>query len=142
MKLVDVNVLLYAVNEDAPYHREAKAWLEQSLSGSDTLAFTWPVLLAFLRLTTRAAVFPRPLTLADATEIVDSWLAQPCAAILQPGPRHWTILRGLLTPVGTAGNLTSDAHLAAIAIENGAELVSADRDFDRFPMLRWTNPLA
>ncbi len=141
MKLVDANLLLYAVNRDSPFHVQAKAWLEQALSGTEALAFTWPVLLAFLRLSTRAAVFPRPLTLEQALDLIDSWLDQPCATMLHPGPRHWAILRGLLLPIGTAGNLTSDAHLAAIALEHGAELLSTDRDFARFATLRWVNPL-
>lgn len=142
MKLVDVNVLLYAVNADGPHHAEARTWLEQSLSGSETFAFSWLVLLAFLRLSTRVAVFPRPLSLAQAGALIDGWLAQPCAVVVEPTPRHWAILKSLLDEVGTAGNLCSDAHLAALAIEHGAELHSADRDFARFPMLRWVNPLA
>jgi toxin-antitoxin system PIN domain toxin len=142
VKLLDANLLLYAVNEDAPPHTAAKAWLESVLSRSETVAFSWPVLLAFLRLSTRLALFPRPLDADQAIGVVDSWLAQPCAVVLQPGPRHWSILRSLIAGSGTAGNLTSDAHLAALAIENSAELCSTDRDFGRFPALRWTNPLA
>ncbi len=142
MKLVDANLLLYAVNEDAPLHREAKAWLEQALSGTETVAFTWPVLLAFLRLSTRPAVFPHPLELGEALDIVESWLAQPCVTVLQPTQRHLALLRGLLEPVGTAGNLTSDAHLAVIAIEHGAAICSADRDFARFPGVQWIDPLS
>lgn len=142
MKRVDVNVLLYAVNSDGPNHAEARAWLERSLSGTETVAFSWLVLLAFLRLSTRVAVFPQPLSLEQAIALIDGWLAQPCAVVLEPTSRHWGILKSLLTAVGTAGNLSSDAHLAALAIEHGAELCSADRDFARFPMLRWVNPLA
>lgn len=87
-------------------------------------------------------MFPQPLSLKQAVAIIDGWLAQPCAVVVEPTPRHWTILTTLLTAVGTAGNLSSDAHLAALAIEHGAELCSVDRDFARFPMLRWVNPLA
>lgn len=142
MKLVDANVLLYAVNEDAPQHPKARAWLERALSGPEPLGFDWTVLLAFLRLSTRTAVFPRPLTPAQAVDVMSSWLAQPCAEIVDPAERHLEVLGRLLEPLGTAGNLASDAHLAAMAMEYGAELCSCDADFKRFPGLRWTNPLA
>ena len=142
MKLVDANVLLYAVNEDAPQHPKAKAWLENALTGPEPVGFDWTVLLAFLRLSTRSAVFPRPLSVAQATDVVASWLGQPCAEIVDPADRHLDVFRRLLEPLGTAGNLTSDAHLAALALEFGAELCSCDADFARFPGLRWTNPLA
>lgn len=142
MKLVDVNLLLYAVNEDAPHHARARAWLEAQLSGTETTAFAWTVLLAFLRLSTRPLVFPRPLAPEEALAIVRSWLAQPHVAVLDPGERHIETLGRLLAGLGTAGNLTSDAHLAALAIEHGAELCSADSDFARFPGLRWLNPVA
>ena len=142
MKIVDANVLLYAVNEAAPQHGPARAWLEKTLSGTEPVGFTWAVLLAFFRLSTRAAVFPRPLTLDQAFEAVGSWLAQPCAEIVDPGDGHLDLLSRLLKPLGAAGNLTSDAHLAAIALEHGAELCSCDSDFSRFTGLRWTHPLA
>ncbi|MCW8139153.1 MAG: type II toxin-antitoxin system VapC family toxin [Planctomycetota bacterium] len=141
MKLVDANLLLYAINSDSPLHRPAREWLERTLSGTETVGFTWTVLLAVLRLSTRSVVFPSPLTLEQAFELVDSWLAQPCATILEPTDAHARVLRDLLLPVGAGGNLTSDAHLAAVAIEHGAELCSCDTDFARFPGLRWTNPL-
>jgi toxin-antitoxin system PIN domain toxin len=99
-------------------------------------------LIGFLRLSTRAQILANPVPVAMAFDIVESWLAQPCALILHPTERHLAILRGLIEPLGTAGNITSDAHLAALAIEHGAELCSADADFSRFPGLRWINPLA
>lgn len=142
MKLLDVNLLLYAVNEDAPLHRQARSWLEAVLSGTETVAFTWMVILAFLRLTTRDAVFPRPLAVADAFAVMESWMQQPCVTVLEPTERHLQTLKDSLLPLGTAGNLTSDAHLAAVAVEHGAELCSCDADFARFPGVRWTNPLA
>ena len=142
MKLVDANLLIYAVNRDAPQHAKAKAWFESALSGPEPLAFDWTVLLAFIRLSTRSAVFPRPLTVSQALETVASWLAQPCAEVVDPAERHVEVLARLLEPLGTAGNLTSDAHLAALALEFGAELCSCDADFGRFPGLRWTNPLS
>lgn len=142
MKIVDANLLLYAVNEDAPLHKKAKPWLEGVLSGTEAVGFEWTVLLAFLRLSTRPAVFPTPLGLEEALALIDSWLSQPCAVIVQPTERHLDVLREMLTPFGTAANLTSDAHLAAVAREHGAELCSYDADFGRFPGLRWVNPLA
>jgi len=141
VKLIDANILLYAVNEDAPLHKPARAWLEKVLSGTETIAFAWVVLLAFLRLGTRSAVFPRPLKPVEAFELIESWLSQPCATVVHPGERHARILRNLLEPIGTAGNLTTDAHLAALALEHGAQLCSCDGDFARFPGLRWLHPL-
>jgi uncharacterized protein len=141
VKLVDANVLLYAVDERSPHHKVAKPWLEERLSGPETFAFAWAVLLAFIRLVTNPRVFERPLSGEEALDLVDSWLAQSNATILHPTDRHSRLLRELLAPLGTAGNLTSDAHLAALAIEHGAELCSADADFGRFPGLQWTNPL-
>ena len=141
MKLLDANLLLYSVNADSPLHREAKHWIEEQLSGSETIAFAWVVLLAFLRISTRAVVFVEPLEPAEAFGVVDAWLSQPCATVVQPTDRHARVLRDLLLPLGTAGNLTMDAHLAALAIEHGAELCSTDMDFARFPALHWQNPL-
>lgn len=142
MKLLDANLLLYAVNVDAPLHRKARSWLEKTISGGETVAFSWHVILAFIRLTTRPGLFQRPLSPEVAFDLVADWLNQPAATVVHPGPRHLSILRGLLAPLGTAGNLTSDAHLAALAIEHGAELCSCDVDFSRFPGLHWRNPLA
>lgn len=140
MKLVDLNLLLYAVNRDAPHHAEAKSWLEDVLSGDEPVAMPWPVLLGFLRISTHGRILPRPLTAEQAISVVDGWLEQPTVRVLEPGPEHWRILRGSLQDTGTAGNLTTDAHLAALAIENGCELCSTDPDFARFPKLRWTHP--
>jgi uncharacterized protein len=141
VKLLDANVLIYGVNRDAPLHRKAKTWLEGAIEGPETVAFSWNVLLAFLRLTTRAGLFQRPLTVPGAFVLIDSWLEQPAVTIVHPGARHPRILRDLLTAAGTGGNLVSDAHLAALAIEHGAELCTADRDFARFAGLHWRNPL-
>jgi toxin-antitoxin system PIN domain toxin len=141
MKLIDANLLLYAINEDAPFHEPARKWLERTLSDTEAVAFAWSVLLAFLRLSTRTAVFPRPLSPEKAFGVIDAWLARPMVTIVHPTERHATILKRLLLPLGTAGNLSSDAHLAALAIEHGAELCSTDRDFGRFPGVRWRNPL-
>jgi toxin-antitoxin system PIN domain toxin len=142
VKLVDANLLLYAVDDSSPHHAVAKPWLERQLSGAETFAFAWAVLLAFLRLVTNPRVFAAPLTAEEALDLVDSWLEQPNATVVHPTDRHSALLRELLQSLGTAGNLTSDAHLAALAIEHGAELCSGDSDFARFPRVRWLNPLA
>lgn len=140
MKIPDANVLLYAVDETAPLHEPSRDWLEAHLSGSETVGFAWAVLLAFVRLSTHPRVFASPLDLDAAFDLVDSWLTQPCAAVVHPSDRHSALLRELLAPVGAAGNLTTDAHLAALAVEHGAELVSFDRDFQRFTRVRWQAP--
>jgi toxin-antitoxin system PIN domain toxin len=141
VKLLDVNVLLYAINADAPHHAAAKTWLESALSGTETVALSWSVILAVLRLSTRPVVFSQPLDIEAALGVVETWLAQPTVTIVQPTARHFAVLADLLRPIGAAGNLTTDAHLAALAIEHGAELCSTDRDFARFAGLRWVNPL-
>ena len=142
MKLVDANLLLYAVDEGSPHHTVAKTWLERELSGSETCAFAWAVLVAFVRLATNPRVFAEPLTAEEALDLLDSWLERPNATVVHPTDRHSGLLRELLRSLGTAGNLTSDAHLAALSIEHGAELCSGDSDFARFPRVRWSNPLA
>ena len=141
MKLLDLNLLLYAIDEGAPHHDRARPWLEETLSGTEQVGFAWIVLLGFLRISTNPVVFGRPLEPTEALDYLDGWLAQPVATTIQPTERHASHLRELLTPVGAAGNLTSDAHLAALAIEHGAELCSCDTDFARFPGLRWRDPL-
>ncbi|MFN7963423.1 MAG: type II toxin-antitoxin system VapC family toxin [Thermoanaerobaculia bacterium] len=142
MILPDANLLIYAVDADSPHQARARTWLEEVLSGSAAVGFAWPVLLAFLRLTTRSAVFSRPLSVEQACCFVDGWLATPVARLVLPGSRHWLVLRELLTATGTAGNLSSDAHLAALALEHGARIASADGDFRRFPGVHWFDPLA
>jgi toxin-antitoxin system PIN domain toxin len=142
MILLDANLLIYAVNADAPLHGKAKSWLESALSGQETVGFSWNVLLAFLRLTTRPGLFRHPLPVDTAFDLVAAWLDRKCAVIVHPGPRHLQILRELLRPLGAGGNLTSDAHLAALAIEHRAELCSSDTDFARFHGLKWRNPVA
>lgn len=142
MKVPDLNLLLYAVDREAPAHAATLDWWNELMSGTETVAFAWSVLLGFVRLTTNPAVFRRPLDTAEALDYIDRWLDTSIATVIEPTPRHASVLRDLLSPFGTAGNLVTDAHLAALAIEHGAELCSADRDFGRFAGLRWMNPLA
>lgn len=141
MILVDANLLIYAVNEDAPVHHAAKSWLEDTLSGTETVGIAWTVLLAFLRVTTRTGLFRSPLPVEAAFEVMSVWLEAPAVVILEPTVHHLRTLRNLVLPLGTGGNITADAHLAALAIEHGAELCSTDNDFSRFRGLRWRNPL-
>jgi toxin-antitoxin system PIN domain toxin len=142
VKIVDLNVLLYAVNRDSPQHSTARAWLEDTLSGDEPVGLPWIVLLGFLRVATNRRVFTHALDVDDALAIVDSWLAQPAVVRVEAGDRHWDTLKHLLGESGAAGNLTTDAHLATLALENAAELCSTDADFARFSRLRWRNPLA
>ncbi len=141
MKLPDVNLLIYAVDESSPHHARARSWLEQTLSGTEMVGFAWLVLLGFIRISTNPVAFGHPLSPAKAFGFINSWLGQPVAAVVHPTDRHAALLRELLEPLGTAANLTSDAHLAALAIEHGAELCSRDSDFSRFEGLRWSDPL-
>ncbi len=141
MILVDLNLLLYAVNTGSPHHRKAKRWLEEALSGDESVALPWVVLLGFLRITTNRHILPHPLLAEQALEVIEGWLALRSVVTLEPASEHWAILRDLLGATGTAGNLTTDAHLAAIAIGHGCELCSTDSDFGRFDHLRWRNPI-
>ncbi len=141
MIVVDANLLIYAVDADSPHHGAARRWLEETLSGSTRVGLAWVALLAFLRVTTHPAAVRRPLTVERALAYVDGWLAQPFVEPVAPGEGHWPLLRTLLAATGTAGNLTSDAHLAALALERGAAVCSTDHDFRRFPGLRHVDPL-
>ena len=131
MKVVDANILIYSVSQKDRHYEAAHQWLKSALRGEETVGFPWVVLLAFVRIATKP-VFDTPLTVGQAFDVVESWLAQPNAVLLEPTPRHVSTLRGLLNQVGTAGNLTTDAHIAALALEHGAEVVTFDRDFARF----------
>ena len=141
MILVDANLLIYAVDRDSAHHARARRWLEEALSGAEWVGLPWIVVLAFLRITTHAGVMRKPLTAEDAIGYVDGWLAQPCVRPVGPGEPHWPILRSLLKASGAAGNLISDAHLAALAIEHGCTIASTDNDFRRFAGITHLNPL-
>lgn len=142
MKLVDVNILLYAINRDSPMHHSVRSWWETVLSGDDPVGLAWIVLLGFLRLATNPRVFPEPLAPERATQHVQGWLSHHNTLLVAESRDHWRILKELLEETGTAGNLTMDAHLAALAISHGATLVSCDADFGRFRHLRWESPLS
>lgn len=142
MRLPDVNLLVYAADEESRLHEAALGWIESTLSGTETVAFTWHTLIGFLRITTRARDARHPWSIERALDVIDGWLAQPVVTVVHPTSRHAAVLRDLLAPLGAGGNLTSDAHLAALAIEHGATLCSHDNDFSRFAGLRWLDPLA
>jgi uncharacterized protein len=140
MVVVDANVLLYAVDSTSAHHDVSISWFDAALSGAEAVGLAWVALLAFVRLSTSAVVFPTPLTTDDALDQVETWLAAPSAVVAQPTPRHAALLRGMLRDTGTAGNLTTDAHLAVLALEHGADVVSFDRDFARFPGIKHRLP--
>jgi uncharacterized protein len=140
--LVDANLLLYAYHPRAKQHEASRAWLEATLSGPELVRFAWLTLWAFMRIGTNPRAFEHPLSSAEAEAAVSAWLAQPTAGILEPGERHWDILRGLVREGQAAGPLVMDAVIAAIALEHGATLYTTDRDFSRFARLKWQNPLA
>ena len=141
MIIPDANLLLYAYNTASEEHTKAREWLEAVLSGSEPVGLCWPVILAFLRIATNPRILPRPLSRTEATVVVADWLEQPQTIILLPAENHWTILQRMLSQGKASGALISDAHLAALAIEHGATLYTTDRDFTRFPGLKFENPL-
>jgi len=132
VKLVDANVLLYAVNRQAQAHHASHRWLTAALSGGEAVGFPWTSLLAFLRISTSHRVFASPLGVSQAMDLMEAWTGAPVAVIVEPTTRHTSLLRGMLEQAGTAGNLTTDAHLAALASEHRAEVVTFDRDLVRF----------
>lgn len=142
MILPDVNLLIHAYNSDSPVHAKARAWWEGLLSGTRPVGLAWVAILGFIRIGTHREILNNPLPVAVATAHARAWLAQPYVGIVDPGDRHAEILFGLLDSLGSAGNLTTDAHLAALAVEHQAELHSTDADFRRFPGLRLVNPLS
>lgn len=141
MIVPDVNLLVYAYNSDAPHHAAAKAWWERLMNSDKPVGLPWATMLGFIRLMTHRGVLVTPLPFAKAVEHVRSWHERRNVRVLEPGPRHLQLLGQMFDALGTAGSLTTDAHLAAIAIEHQCELCSNDTDFARFPGLRWRNPL-
>lgn len=132
MRLADTNLLLYASDPESAFHDVARDWLDRALSGTETLGLADSVLLAYVRLSTNPLVATVPLSPGEAFDRLEEWLAQPPATFVRPGNRHFEIWRSLLEAAGTGGNLTTDAHLAALAIEHSASLATFDGDFHRF----------
>jgi uncharacterized protein len=135
MKIPDVNLLLYSVNQRSPNHKRASRWLEAAFDESGGVGFAWIVLVGFIRLSTRQNVMPAPLPLGDALALVDGWLRHPRAKIINPGDHQPDLFARLLLTVGAGGNLTNDAHLAAIAMEHSGTVATFDKDFKKFPGL-------
>jgi toxin-antitoxin system PIN domain toxin len=141
MRLVDVNVLVYAFREDAPGHADYKAWLDTLTGSGEAFAVTDPVLTGFLRIVTHPRVFHPPTPLEPALAFVEAFRHHPNAVPVVPRDRHWDIFARLCRQADARGNLVPDAWLAALAIESGCEFVTSDRDYARFPALRWLHPL-
>ena len=137
----DVNVFLYALREDAERHADFRRWLESALNGIERVALFEPVLAAVLRVSTHPAIFRPPTPRAIAEAFVDACLAAPSVMALRAETRHWTIFRDLCARADCRGNLVQDAYLAALALEHDCVFVTTDRDFARFPGLRWRHPL-
>ncbi len=142
MIIPDVNLLIHAYNRQSLNHLVARDWWEKTLTRPRPVGLPWVTILGFIRIATHRGILENPMFPADAIRRVRSWLAIPNVQILTPGETHPEILFRLIEHLGTAGNLTTDAHLAALAIEFQAELASTDADFARFPGLRWFNPVA
>ena len=141
MIIPDVNLLVYAHNQAAPLHRQARIWWQDLMDRQQPVGLAWAVVFGFIRLVTHSSVLASPLAPLDAMSRVRTWVAQPEVRLLEPGPRHLGIAEDLFRATGVAGSLTTDTHLAALAIEHQAELHSNDSDFARFPGLRWSNPI-
>lgn len=142
MILVDANVLLYAYEPRSEHHQKCRNWVEKAFAGEEPVCLAWVTILAFIRIITNPLVFESPLTAAEATDVVASWLARPAVFILEAGERRWELLRALLTDSQISGAHVMHAFLAALALENGATLVSTDREFSHFPTLQWSDPTA
>jgi toxin-antitoxin system PIN domain toxin len=140
LQIVDTNVLLYAIDERSAHHADSRAWLDRALGAAESVGFAWVALVGFLRLATLGSAFPEPLAPQAAAGVVRGWLGQPPATVVEPTARHLDVVTDLLVGAGAAGNLTNDAHLAALAVEHGAGIVSFDRDFARFAGVRWHVP--
>ena len=140
MILPDVNVLVHAHNTDSAVHERARRWWDQCLSGTEGVGLAWATVLGFIRITTNRKIVARPLAVRDVLDRIEGWLDLPHVHVAQPSDAHFAKLRQALERLGAAGNLTTDAHLAALAMERGYILYSTDTDFARFAGLRWVNP--
>jgi uncharacterized protein len=141
MILPDVNLLIYAYDATSKDHSQARQWWEDQLNGAQMIGLSWVVVLGFIRLLTNPRIYQNPYSSSEILAIVKTWLEQPEVKIIHPSDHHFTRLASLIEQIGTAGNLTTDAHLAALAIERGLILQTTDADFARFPGLKWNNPL-
>jgi toxin-antitoxin system PIN domain toxin len=141
MILVDANLLLYAEDSLSEHHEKARRWWDGHLSGVMPVCLCWPVLKAFVRISTNPRLHQRPLTPEEACDRVQSWFDQPCTRLIQPAENHWPLFRKMVRESNATGNLISDAHLAALTVEHNCTLYSTDSDFARFRGLKWKNPM-
>jgi len=140
--VLDANILLYAYDAASDQHAKARAWLEKVLSGTDPVGLPWQTVTAFLRIVTNPRLSGKRFTPAEVIDVVDQWVDQPNVRLLGPGDQHWSFLRQTIIEGQARGPLITDAQLAALTIEYGGVLYTTDRDFARFPGLRWQNPIA
>lgn len=141
MIIPDVNLLVYAHNQSSQFHQKARRWWEDSLNGEKSVLIPHICINGFVRLMTHPKILEEPLSVGEVFEMVDVWLGSGCASILAPGERHYSFYTNMLLQVGVGGKLTTDAYIAAMAMENSSIVFSNDNDFDRFDGLRWENPL-
>jgi toxin-antitoxin system PIN domain toxin len=141
MIVVDANLLIYSYDTGSANHAESRAWVEKIFSGHETVGLPWQTVCAFLRVVTNRRLPGSRLTIEQATQIVEAWLDQPNVRILTAGDEHWSVLKTAIFEGKASGALISDAEIAALTVEYGGVLYTADRDFARFPGLRWENPL-
>lgn len=141
MIVFDANVLIYAYDANSSHHLKTRDWVEKVFSGSEPVGVPWQAIYAFLRIMTNRKIPGTRFSLDQAAQIVDRWLEQPTVRVLVPGDQHWLLLRRVMLEGQASGVMVSDAQMAALAIEYGGVLHTADRDFARFPGLRWVNPL-
>ncbi|MCL1898239.1 MAG: type II toxin-antitoxin system VapC family toxin [Micrococcales bacterium] len=140
MKLVDTNVLVYAAYRPSKFHLDSLGWLDAALSRGEPIGFAWLALIGFVRIATNPKMTDPPFSRTAALDLVEAWLGAPSAYILEPGPRHAEFLREMLTVAGSSPNLTNDAHLAAIARQHKATVITFDSDFGQFPGINWAQP--
>ena len=140
--LVDANILLYSIDEDSTFHEPARAWMDGALNGPRRVGIPWMSMVAFVRIVTNPRALRAPLNPAEAWELVEGWIDAPAAWIPEPGRGHREILGRLLSTLDLRANLVTDAVLAALCIEHGLEIVSADSDFARFTEIGWINPVS
>lgn len=141
MKLVDANLLIYSYDPLSKEHAGARKWLEEAISDAEPFGLPFLAIAAFLRIVTNGRIYERPMRMEEALEVVNSWMEQPNVRAVGPGPQHWKLVQEQLIAADATSRMVTDAHFAALAVEYGATLFTTDRDFARFPALRWTNPL-
>ncbi len=141
MKIIDVNVLIYVINRETHHHATVLRWWTSALNDEETLGLPWIVISGFLRITTNPRLLDAPLPIDVATARVDEWLARPNVKLVAAREDHWNLFRNLLRETGAGGNRTTDAHLAAMAVNRDATLISCDGGFAAYRQLRWENPI-